>query len=56
MKLVVRDVVNLLPVYGVGKLFILRESLHIYLNSTDVFILDFSHSRFAYGANNACTD
>jgi hypothetical protein len=38
MKLAVRDVVNLLPVYGVGKLFILRESLHIYLNRAPMFL------------------
>jgi len=56
MKLAVRDVFNLLPVLGEGKLFTLRQTLHIYLISTNVLILDFSHSGFAYGANHACID
>jgi len=56
MKLAVRDVFNLLPVLGGGKLFTLRQTLHIYLISTNVLILDFSHSGFAYGANRVCID
>lgn len=56
MKLAVRDVFNLLPVLGGGKLFTLRQTLHIYLISTNVLILDFSHCGFAYGANHACID
>lgn len=56
MKLAVRDVFNLLPVLGGGKLFTLRQTLHIYLISTNVLILDFSHSGSAYAANHACID
>lgn len=56
MKLEARDVFSLLPVLGGGKLFTLRKTLHIYLISTNVLILDFSHCGFAYGANHACID
>lgn len=50
MILAVTDVDNLLlPVYGEGNLSTL-------VNSTNVLILNPSHSGFAYGANHACTD
>lgn len=48
MILAVKEVVNLLPVCGVGKGILLPT-----LNGSTILIPSFSHIRFLYGANHA---
>lgn len=49
MILAVKEVVNLLPVCGVGK----KESSYLLFNASTIPILSFSHIGFLYGANHA---